>query len=66
MVNRQNAYRYVRECIAKENRLPYFNALEAYAVEGRFQPFADMIAGLVEIQLDRYLGMAEQNQFQTM
>lgn len=56
--------------IAKENRLSYFNALEAYAVEGRLQPFADMIAGLVEIQLDRYLGMAEQkqvkNQFQTM
>ena len=50
--------------IAKENRLSYFNALEAYAVEGRLQPFADMIAGLVEIQLDRYLGMTEQKQVQ--
>lgn len=46
--------------IAKENRLEYFNALEAYAVEGNLAPFADMIAGLVEQQLDRYLGMAGQ------
>ena len=45
--------------IAKENRLEYFNTLECYAVEGNLAPFADMIAQLVEQQLDRYLKMAE-------
>ena len=30
--------------IAKENRLEYFEALEAYAVNGELQPFAEMIA----------------------
>lgn len=48
--------------IAKENRLSYFNTLEAYAVEGKLSPFADMIADLVEHQLDRYLGMAQPSQ----
>lgn len=43
--------------IAKENRLSYFNTLETYAVEGNLHPFADMIAELVEQQLERYLGM---------
>lgn len=43
--------------IAKENRLEYFNTLEAYAVEGDLRPFAEMIAGLVDQQLDRYLEM---------
>lgn len=47
--------------IAKENRLKYFNTLETYAVEGNLAPFADMIAQLVEQQLDRYLKMAEPN-----
>ena len=46
--------------IAKENRLEYFNTLEAYAVEGNLSPFADMIAELEEQQLDRYIGMIEQ------
>ena len=48
--------------IAKENRLDYFNALEVYAVEGNIAPFAEMIAELEEIQLDRYLAMIEQAQ----
>lgn len=48
--------------IAKENRLAYFNALEAYAVEGDLTPFAEMIAELVEQQLDRYLGMIASGQ----
>ena len=48
--------------IAKENRLDYFNMLEAYAVEGNLTPFAEMIAGLVEQQLDRYLAMAAPEQ----
>ena len=43
--------------IAKENRLAYFDALEAYAVEHNLAPFAEMIAVLAEQQLDRYLGM---------
>ena len=45
--------------IAKENRLDYFNALEAYAVNQDLNPFADIIASLEEQQLDRYLGMTE-------
>jgi hypothetical protein len=36
--------------------------LECYAVEGNLAPFADMIAQLVEQQLDRYLKMAEPEQ----
>ena len=48
--------------IAKENRLEYFNTLEAYAVEGNLSPFADMIAGLVDQQIDRYLEMAAPQQ----
>ena len=48
--------------IAKENRLDYFNALEAYAVEGDIAPFAEMIAELENVQLDRYLAMIEQAQ----
>ena len=43
--------------IAKESRLDYFNALEAYAVEGNLAPFAEMVADLVDHQMDRYLGM---------
>lgn len=41
--------------IAKVNRLEYFEALEAYAVEGNLEPFADMIAVLEEQRLDEYL-----------
>ena len=44
--------------IAKENRLEYFNALEAYAVQGNLAPFAEMTANLTEHQLDCYLEMA--------
>jgi len=45
--------------VAKENRLDYFNVLEAYAVNQNLITFADMIASLEEQQLDRYLGMAK-------
>ena len=44
--------------IAKENRLEYFETLEAYAVEGDLNPFANMIAELEEQRLDEYLGIA--------
>ena len=45
--------------IAKEDRLAYFNTLEAYAVEGNLNPFAEMIAGLVEQQLDHYISLIQ-------
>lgn len=46
--------------IAKENRLEYFEVLEAYAVTGELQPFIEMIASLEEQRLDEYLAiMAE-------
>ena len=45
--------------IAKEDRLEYFNTLEAWAVEKNLAPFADLVAGLTERQLDRYLRMEE-------
>ena len=46
--------------IAKENRLDYYNALEAYAVTGDLRPFTEMVAALEERQLDRYIAMAAQ------
>ncbi|MBA9084315.1 Fic family protein [Fontibacillus solani] len=53
------AHGFLPVSIAKESRLDYFNALEAYAVQRDLNPFADMIASLEEQQLDRYLGMIE-------
>lgn len=41
--------------IAKENRLDYYNALEAYAVQGELEQFADLVAELEEEQLDTYI-----------
>lgn len=46
--------------IAKENRLEYFEALEAYAVDGNLNPFAEMIAVLEEERLDEYLEIAQE------
>lgn len=43
--------------IAKEDRLEYYNSLEAYATLGNLEPFADLIAELEEKQLDIYLGL---------
>lgn len=48
--------------IKKENRLDYFNTLETYALEGSLAPFSEMIAELVNQQLDRYLSMTEPTQ----
>lgn len=48
--------------IAKETRLEYFEALEAYAVEDDLKPFAEMIAGLANQRLDEYLGIAQQEE----
>ncbi len=44
--------------IAKEDRLEYFKALEAYAVEGDLQPFAELVAGLVDRQMERYIELS--------
>ena len=41
--------------IAKEERLAYYEALEAYAVGGDLAPFAEMVAALEEARLDEYL-----------
>lgn len=41
--------------IAKENRLDYYNALEAYAVQGKIEQFTDLVAELEEEQLDSYI-----------
>ena len=41
--------------IEKENRLDYYNALEAYAVQNNLEPFTDLIAELEEKQLDTYI-----------
>lgn len=46
--------------IAKENRVEYFDALEAYAVHGDLEPFADMVARLEEIRLDEYLAIVSE------
>lgn len=53
------AHGFLPVSIAKESRLDYFNALEAYAIQRDLNPFADMIASLEEQQFDRYLGMIE-------
>ncbi|MCM1181208.1 MAG: Fic family protein, partial [Clostridium sp.] len=60
---------YLPVSIAKENRLEYFEALEAYAVNGELQPFTEMIASLEEQRLDEYLEIrrqAEQNPYAPM
>lgn len=41
--------------IAKEERLAYYEALEAYAVRGELAPFAEMVAAPEEARLDEYL-----------
>lgn len=41
--------------IAKEERLAYYEALEAYAVRGDLVPFTEMVAALEEARLDEYL-----------
>ena len=56
--------------IAKEDRLEYFKALDAYAVEGDLQPFAELVAGLVDRQMERYIELSgpqqERDQSPTM
>ena len=46
--------------IAKENRLEYFETLEAYAVDGDLTPFAEMIAELEKQRLEEYIAISEE------
>lgn len=46
--------------IAKENRLEYYEALEAYAVNDDLTPFADMIAELEKQRLNEYISIAKE------
>jgi Fic family protein len=46
--------------VPKEERLRYFEALEAYAVGGDIQPFAAFVAELEEKELDRVIELIEQ------
>ncbi len=48
--------------IAKENRLAYYNALDAYAAHGELEGIADMLASLEEKKLEQYLGQAIREQ----
>ena len=43
--------------IAKENRLGYYEALEAYAVNGNLELFVKLIASLEEERLDTYISL---------
>ena len=43
--------------VAKEQRIEYYDALEAYAVHGELGFFADMVAALEETRLDEYLAI---------
>lgn len=43
--------------VAKERRIEYYDALEAYAVHGELRSFADMVAALEETRLDEYLAI---------
>ena len=51
---------YLPVSIAKENRLEYFDALEAYTTNDNLMPFAEMIASLEEKRLDEYLSICKQ------
>lgn len=46
--------------IARENRLEYFDALEAYSVGGDLAPFTEMVATLEEARLDEYLAIVKE------
>ena len=49
----------VKWCIAKENRLDYYNALEAYAVRGELGEFTGLVAELEEEQLDTCMKLSQ-------
>jgi len=47
--------------VAKEDRLKYFEALEAYAVNGDIEPFAAMLAELESKELDQMIELIGQS-----
>jgi len=50
--------------IAKEDRIDYFNALEAYAVLGNIKPLTELIAELEIKELDKMIEVIEQGKSQ--
>jgi len=56
------AHGFLPVSIPKESRLEYFNTLESYAVDNDLRPFTDLIAGLEEVQLNRFNQAIEQLQ----
>ncbi len=56
------AHGFLPVSIPKESRLEYFNTLESYAVDNDLHPFTDLIAGLEEVQLNRFNQAIEQLQ----
>ena len=46
--------------VAKESRLEYFDALEAYAVNGNLGSFSEMIAELERQRLEEYVSADEE------
>ena len=46
--------------VAKESRLEYFDALEAYALNGNLEPFSEMIAELERQRLEEYVSANEE------
>lgn len=53
------AHGFLPVSIAKEQRLPYFEALECYAVEADLAPFANLVAELENARLDWYIAAIE-------
>ena len=48
--------------VAKEDRLEYFKALDVYAAEGSLQPFADLVAALVDRQMEQLIELSKPQQ----
>ena len=46
--------------VAKEDRFRYYEALEAYAIDGDIKPFALFILKLEEKELDQYIVIIHQ------
>ena len=51
---------YLPVSIPKEERLVYFDCLEAYAVDGNIEPFKELVAKLENERLDFYITAIEQ------
>ncbi|MEG1269153.1 MAG: Fic family protein [Oscillospiraceae bacterium] len=56
--------RFLPISIRKENRLPYFEALEEYAVKDNLVPFSEMLAELEKSTLQEYLSIVPRHKAQ--